>query len=204
MKLIGSGTSPFVRKVRVVLAEKRIECRYERENEWAADITIGRWNPLGKVPALLTDDGAAIFDSRVIVEYLDALTPVHRLIPPGDRARVEVRCREALADGLLEAAVLARLENARPDLAQRSPHWIARQRGKIDAALQAMADGLAEQPFCCEGKYSLADVAVGCSLGYLDLRYPDIDWRGTHPRLARLAGTLFARPSFRDTAPPAA
>jgi glutathione S-transferase len=132
MKLIGSDGSPYVRKVRVVLAEKKIDCRYGREDVWSPSSTIGQSNPLGKVPTLITDDGAAVFDSRVIVEYLDTVTPIHRLIPPGGRSRVEVRCLEALCDGLLDAAILARLENNRPDPATRSADWIARQLGKID------------------------------------------------------------------------
>lgn len=202
MKLIGSDTSPYVRKVRVVLAEKKIDYRYEREDVWSPQSAIGQANPLGKVPTLITDDGAAVFDSRVIVEYLDTVTPIHRLIPPTGRARVEVRCWEALCDGLLDAAVLARLENNRPDPAQRSATWIARQLAKVDAAVDAMGRGLADKTYCCEGKYTLADVALGCALGYLDLRYPQIDWRGRHANLAKLAERLFARPAFVDTAPP--
>jgi glutathione S-transferase len=204
MKLIGSDGSPYVRKVRVVLAEKKIDCRYEREDVWSPSSTIGQSNPLGKVPALITDDGAAVFDSRVIVEYLDTVTPIQRLIPPSGRSRVEVRCWEALCDGLLDAAILARLENNRPDPATRSAAWTARQMGKIDASLEAMARGLGDKPFCCDGKYSLADVALGCALGYLDFRFPQIDWRARHPNLARHAATLFARPSFVETAPPKA
>lgn len=204
MKLIGSDGSPYVRKVRVVLAEKKIECRYEREDVWSAGTAIGQANPLGKVPVLITDDGAAVFDSRVIVEYLDTLTPVHRLIPPQGRSRVEVRCWEALCDGLLDAAILARLENNRPDPAQRSPTWVARQMGKIDATLESMSSGLGDKPFCSEGKYSLADVAMGCALGYLDFRFPALDWRTRHPNLARHAVKLFARPAFSESMPPAA
>ena len=204
MKLIGSDGSPYVRKVRVVLAEKKIDCRYEREDVWSPSSAIGQSNPLGKVPTLITDDGAAVFDSRVIVEYLDTVSPIQRLIPPSGRSRVEVRCWEALCDGLLDAAILARLENNRPDPATRSAAWIARQMGKIDASLEAMARGLGDKPFCCDGKYSLADVALGCALGYLDFRFPQIDWRGRHPNLARLADKLFARQAFIDTAPPKA
>jgi len=204
MKLIGSDTSPYVRKVRVVLAEKKIDCKYEREDVWSATTTIVQANPLGKVPTLITDDGAAVFDSRVIVEYLDTVTPIQRLIPPSGRSRVEVRCWEALCDGLLDAAILARLEANRADPGQRSPTWIARQMGKIDASLDAMARGLADKPFCSEGKYSLADVAMGCALGYLDFRFAQIDWRERHPNLARHAAKLFARPAFVETAPPAA
>jgi len=201
MKLIGSDTSPYVRKVRVVMAEKKIEYQYEQQDVWAPDSPIQQSNPLGKVPCLIMDDGGAVFDSRVIVDYLDNLTPVHRLIPPSGRARTEVKCWEALADGLLDAALLIRLEYSQRDEAQRSQRWIDRQRGKIDAALAAMAAGLGDKPWCCEGRYSLADVAVGCALGYLSFRFPDIDWRTRHPALDRHADKLFARPSFADTAP---
>jgi len=201
MKLIGSNTSPYVRKVRVVMAEKKIDCQFELEDVWSTDTRIQRVNPLGKVPCLIMDDGGAVFDSRVIVDYLDNLTPVHRLIPPSGRARTEVKCWEALADGLLDAALLIRLEHTQRDEAQRSQRWIDRQRGKIDAALAAMAAGLGDKPWCCEGRYSLADVAVGCALGYLSFRFPDIDWRTRHPALDRHADKLFARPSFADTAP---
>ncbi len=201
MKLIGSVGSPYVRKVRVVLAEKKIDYRFEREDVWSPTTTIGQANPLGKVPTLITDDGAAVFDSRVIAEYLDTVTPIARLIPPSGRSRVEVRCWEALCDGLLDAAILARLEANRSDPAQRSTAWIDRQMGKIDATLDAMASGLGDKPFCCEGKYSLADIAMGCALGYLDFRFPQIDWRERHPNLAKQAVKLFARPAFVETAP---
>lgn len=202
MKLLGSDTSPYVRKVRIVLAEKRIDYQYEREDVWSADTKIRESNPLGKVPCLIMDDGGAVFDSRVIVEYLDNLTPVHRLIPPSGRARVEVRCWEALADGVQDAAVLLRLEHTQRDEGQRSPKWMARQMGKIEAALAAMASGLGDKAWCCDGKYSLADIATGCALGYLDLRFPQLGWRAQHPNLARHADRLFARQTFVDTAPP--
>lgn len=203
MKLLGSDTSPFVRKVRIVLAEKKIDYQYEREDVWAADTTIKQSNPLGKVPCLIMDDGGAVFDSRVIVEYLDNLTPVHRLIPPSGRPRVEVRCWEALADGVQDAAVLLRIETTQRDEGQRSPKWMARQMGKIEAALEAMASGLGDKAWCCDGKYTLADIATGCALGYLDLRLPQLGWRAQHPNLARHADRLFTRQTFVDTAPPA-
>lgn len=201
MKLIGSDNSPFVRKVRVVMAEKKIDYQFEQQDVWAADSPIQQSNPLGKIPCLIMDDGGAVFDSRVIVEYLDTLTPVHRLIPPAGRARVEVRCWEALADGLLDAAVLIRLEHSQRADGERSQRWVDRQYGKIDAALGAMSVGLAEHPWCCDGRYSLADIATGCALSYLDFRFPAIDWRARHANLARIADKLMARPSFSDTAP---
>ena len=122
MKLIGSITSPFVRKVRVVMAEKKLDYQFVDENVWAAETTIGESNPLGKVPCLVMEGAEAMFDSRVIVEYLDTLSPVGKLIPTMGRERAEVKTWEALADGLMEAAVLARLEATWDgrDAAQRS------------------------------------------------------------------------------------
>ena len=202
MKLLGSDTSPYVRKVRIVMAEKKIDFQYEREDVWSASSKIRQFNPLGKVPCLIVDDGGVIFDSRVIVDYLDNLTPVHRLIPPSGRARVEVKCWEALADGVLDAAILARLEQTQREQGQRSAQWIERQMGKVASSLEAMAAGVGEKPWFCDGKYTLADVAIGCALGYLDLRFPQLDWRTQHPNLGRHADRLFSRPSFADTAPP--
>ena len=203
MKLLGSDTSPYVRKVRIVMAEKKIDYQFEREDVWSADSKIRQSNPLGKVPCLIMEDGGAVFDSRVIVEYLDNLTPVHRLIPPSGRPRVEVRCWEALADGLLDASILLRLESTQREEGQRSPRWMARQMTTIEAALAAMASGLGDKPWCCDGKYTLADIATGCALGYLDFRFAQLGWRVQHPNLARHADRLFARPTFAETMPAA-
>ncbi len=206
MKLIGSLTSPYVRKVRMVLAEKKLDYKFDVEDVWAADTTISASNPLGKVPCLVMEGGEAIFDSRVIVEYVDTLSPVGKLIPLSGRERVEVRTWEALADGLMDAAILARLEATWPGRteAQRSQAWIDRQVGKVHASLKAMSQGLGERPWCTGTHHSLADIATGCALGYLDFRFPDIDWRDTYPNLARLFEKLSQRQSFIDTAPPAA
>lgn len=204
MKLIGTLTSPYVRKVRVVLAEKKLDCRFELDNVWSEQTAIAHANPLGKVPCLVFDGGDAMFDSRVIVEYLDTLSPVGKLIPASGRERVEVRTWEALADGVLDAAVAARMEQVWPGRsdAQRSQAWIDRQASRIDAALAAMSRGLGEKPWCMGVPFTLADVAVGCALGYLDFRFPAVAWREQHANLARLADKLAARPSFADTRPP--
>jgi glutathione S-transferase len=203
MKLIGSNSSPYVRKVRVVMAEKKLDYDYVLEDVWAAGTNIGLSSPLGKVPCLVMEAGEALFDSRVIVEYLDTLSPVGKLIPSMGRERAEVKTWEALADGLLDAAVLARLEAtwAGRSTAQRSQDWIDRQLGKVDAALQAMSKGLAEKPFCAGIHLSLADIAVGVALGYLDFRFPSIQWREPYPTLAKLHEKLTQRPSFVDTMP---
>ena len=203
MKLIGSLTSPYVRKVRIVMAEKKLDYQHELEDVWASDRII-KSNPLGKVPCLVLSGGEAIFDSRVIVEYLDTRSPVSRLIPEGSRERIEVKTWEALADGILDAAILARLEatwGGRSD-EQRSQPWIDRQLQKVSASVAAIGTGLAEKPWCLGIHLSLADIAVGCALGYIDFRFPQIDWRGPHPNLARLADKLAARQSFIDTKPP--
>jgi glutathione S-transferase len=203
MKLIGSLTSPYVRKVRVVMAEKKLDFQLVLEDPWGTD-AVTRSNPLGKVPCLVMEGGEAIFDSRVIVEYLDTMSPVGKLIPPTGRERIEVRTWEALADGVLDAAVAARLEATWSGRAegQRAPAWIDRQMRTVHAALEAMSLGLGDKPYCAGIHLTLADVAVGCALGYLDYRFPAIDWRGRHPNLQRLADKLATRQSFVDSAPP--
>ena len=203
MKLIGAITSPYVRKVRVVMAEKKLDYQFIQEDVWSADTTIMASNPLGKVPCLVMEGGEAVFDSRVIVEYLDTLSPVGKLIPPSGRERAEVKTWEALADGLLDAAILARLEATWPGRTaeQRSQAWIDRQLGKIDASLVAMSKGLGDKPFCTGIHLSLADIAVGCALAYLDFRFPQIAWRNDHPSLVRLLEKLEQRPSFAETRP---
>ena len=203
MKLIGSTSSPYVRKVRIVMAEKKLDYEFVSEDVWAADSTISQSNPLGKVPCLVMEGGEALFDSRVIVEYLDTLSPVGKLIPAMGRERAEVKTWEALADGVLDAAILARLEThwAGRGKAQRSQAWIDRQLSKVHASLKAMSQGLGEKPFCAGIYLSLADIAVGCALGYLDFRFPEIDWRGSYPNLAKLHDKLIQRQSFADTKP---
>jgi glutathione S-transferase len=201
MKLIGSLASPYVRKVRVVLAEKKLDYQFELENVWASETTIQKLNPLGKVPSLVMEDGTVMIDSRVMVEYLDTLTPVCKLLPPNGRERADIKCWEALADGVLDAGVLVRLERTLRPPEQQSPDWIARQLRKVELGLAAMADKLGEQPYCAGIHYSLADVAVGCTLGWLAFRFPEIAWRDSHPNLARLHDKLAERPSFKDTAP---
>ena len=203
MKLIGSATSPYVRKVRIVMAEKKLDYQLVMDDVWAANSLITASNPLGKVPCLVMEGGEAVFDSRVIVEYLDTLSPVGKLIPSQGRERAEVKTWEALADGLLDAALLARLEATWSGRAteQRSDAWITRQMRKIDAAVNAMSTGLADKPFCSGIHLSLSDIAVGCALAYLDLRFVEVAWRSAYPNLARLQDKLALRPSFVETNP---
>ena len=205
MKLIGAVTSPYVRKVRIVMAEKKLDFELVLADVWNSD-EILQSNPLGKIPCLVMEGGEAVFDSRVIVEYLDTLSPVGKLIPTAGRERAEVRTWEALADGVLDAAILARLEAtwAGRTAAQRSQAWIDRQLSRVDAALVAMSSGLGDKPWCVGNHMTLADIAVGCAVGYLSFRFPQIDWRDRHPNLARLYDKLSTRPSFIESAPPTA
>lgn len=203
MKLIGSAASPYVRKVRVVMAEKRLDYQFIQENVWADDTTIGHSNPLGKVPCLIMEGSEAMFDSRVIVEYLDTLSPVGKLIPTQGRERAEVKTWEALADGVLDAGVLWRLEATWPKRTEgeRSQAWMDRQRAKVVGGIAAMSKGLGDKPFCSGIHLSLSDIAVGCALGWVSYRFPQIDWRAEFPNLDRLHEKLLQRPSFADTQP---
>ena len=201
MKLIGSSASPYVRKVRVVLAEKKLDYAFELENVWIAETKIHLANPLGKVPCLIMEDGSPMYDSRVIVEYLDTLTPVCKLLPPNGRERADIKVWEALADGVLDAAILARLEKTLRPAEQQSAAWIERQMVKVHASLSVMSANLGESPFCQGNHYTLADVALGCTLGWLAFRFPEIGWRGDYPNLARLFDKLSERQSFKDTIP---
>jgi glutathione S-transferase len=200
MKLLGVQLSPFTRKVRIVLAEKKIDYDFVIASPQAEGSPVPAYNPLGKVPVLVLEDESAVYDSRVIVEFLDNVSPFGRLIPPGNRERVEVRRWEALADGVLDAAVLARYESQRSKK-ERSAAWIERQMGKIRAGVDAMERDLGDKSFCTGNTYTLADIAAGVCLGYLDFRFPQLGWRDSHPNLVRLDAKLAERSSFIDTVP---
>ena len=204
MKLIGSLTSPYVRKVRIVFLEKKVDVDLELENVWAADTKIALNNPLGKVPCLILDDAEAIYDSRVIAEYVDTLSPVGKLIPAGSRERATVKTWEALADGVDDAGILARLEVTLRPTEQQSSEWLERQMGKIDAALAQMSRELGDNAWCHGNQMTLADIAVGCALGYMLFRFPNVAWQAQYPNLDALYQKLMQRPSFAETAPPVA
>jgi glutathione S-transferase len=201
MKLLGSLASPYTRKVRVVLAEKKIECELEVLDVQPVENPVNAHNPLGKVPTLLLGDGTALYDSRVIVEFLDARSPIGRLIPDETRDRVAVRRWEALADGVLDAGLLVRYEAQRQQL-ERSQAWSDKQVARMQRALAGMAKDLEGHPWCHGERYSLADIAVGCCLGWLDFRRPgELDWHREYPPLAQHYRKLMERAAFADTAP---
>jgi len=200
MKLIGTHTSPFVRKVRIVLAEKKIDYEFAIDSPWLGDSQVQNVNPLGKIPVLLLDDETPLFDSRVIVEYIDSVTPNAKLFPTPNREPIDVKRWEAVADGICDAAANAFLEGKRPESLQ-SYDWIARQHGKIARSLEFLAEELGEKAYCQGTHISLADIAVGTALGYLCFRFPHVGWQETHPNLAKLYAKLMLRPSFADTVP---
>lgn len=201
MKLLASPPSPYTRKVRIVLAEKRIECDLELVDVQPVENAVNRHNPLGKVPTLVLDDGTPLYDSRVIVEFLDNVSPFSRLIPDDNRDRVQVRRWEALADGVLDAGLLVRYESQR-DKREQSPAWREKQLARMHRGLAQMAADLDGRPWCHGERYSLADIALGCCLGWLDFRRPgELDWLAQYPGLARHYAKLLERPAFADTAP---
>lgn len=201
MRLLGSGPSPYTRKVRIVLAEKKIDCDFETVDVNPSENPVNVLNPLGKVPTLVLDDGSTLFDSRVIVEFLDGVSPIARLIPDDNRDRVAVRRWEALADGALDAGLLIRYEGLRPKKLQ-SADWAAKQTGKLERGLAQMAADLADRPWCHGDRYSLADIAVGACLGWVEFRKPGgVEWRSRYANLARLYDKLMERAAFADTAP---
>ncbi|MEP6943159.1 MAG: glutathione S-transferase [Betaproteobacteria bacterium] len=201
MKLYTAATSPYSRKVRIVLIEKKIECEYVDANPWDAQSAVPQFNPLGKIPVLILDDGTMLYDSRVIVGYLDTVTPVSRLIPEPSRQRIAVRRWEALADGVCDAVLSVVRETKRP-AHQQSSEWIAYQGLKMQRGVAEMSSDLGDRAWCSGDAYTLADIATGCALGYLDLRQPAIAWRTEFPNLLKLAEKLAKRSSFAETAPP--
>ena len=202
MKLHGSRTSPYVRKVRIVMIEKRIECDFMEENVWGTDTTVTLHNPLTKIPVLLLDDGMALYDSRVVAEYLDGVTPVSRLIPDGGRERALVKRWEALGDGISDAGIAIFLERKREQSAQ-SKDWITRHLGKVDSGIAAAARELGDRDYCHGLSLTLGDISLACALLWLEFRLPEIQWRVHHPSLKKWIERLEAMPSFADTKPTA-
>lgn len=198
LTLVGLLPSPFVRKVCVVLAEKGIDYAMHVQGATWPDTCVPDYNPLGKIPVLLVDGAPPIFDSCVIVEYLDGIKTEPRLIPAALDARIDVRRWEALSDGIYDAATGIVGENRRAEN-ERSLSYIDRQFGKVERAIDAMARMLGDRPHCHGNTLTLADLAAGVALAYADYRLPTVQWRTRHPALARFADTLQQRPSFQRT-----
>ena len=202
MKLFASLTSPYARKVRILLAEKNLPFELVVDSPWESATRVPDVNPLGKVPVLVLDDGEVFFDSPVIAAYLETLHAPPALMPLDPLEAVRVRQTEALADGIIDAAVIALLESRRPD-GERSDSVIGRQMDKIGRGLVVLEKRIAGRTWFHGEAMGLGDVSAAVALGYLDLRFPDVDWRGRHPALKALGERMFERPSFVTTVPPA-
>ena len=200
MKLLASLTSPYARKIRVILAEKALPFELVVDSPWEANTRIPELNPLGKVPVLITDEGETFFDSPVIAGYLETLGAPPALLPPAGLDAVRVRQTEALADGVTDAAVAALLESRRPD-GERSAREIVRQKDKIDRGLAELERRLDGRHAFNGGPIQLGDIAVAVALGYLDLRFPDLNWRAGNGRVAQWFERFNARPSMQATLP---
>jgi glutathione S-transferase len=201
MRLRYLPTSPYARKILVLAIEAGLDERIERLTTNPTDDSPDflSENPLGKVPCLATDDGEFLYDSPVICEYLDSRHDGAKLFPPPGPERWRALRRQALGDGILDAAVLRRYEGMRPE-AQRSPEWVARQKDKVTRALDALEREAASGAL--EGPPNIGHLTVGCALGYLDLRYPEDAWRTGRPALAAWYAAFAERPSMKRTAPP--
>ncbi|MDX1670310.1 MAG: glutathione S-transferase N-terminal domain-containing protein [Limnobacter sp.] len=202
MKLVGSLTSPFVRKIRIQLQEKEIPFEFVPENVWAEDTRIAEHNPLGKVPCLILDGGQTVFDSTVISGTLEYMMPTVPLLPSDPRMRALVRTMESLGAGISEAAVAMMLERKFHEEGQVSQVWIDRQMDKIENSLNWLTHRIKTTPgFYLTEHFSLADISIGCGLFYLDLRFPNLGWRDQHPEVAEYCERLEHRPSFENTKP---
>lgn len=200
LRLLSATPSPYVRKVRIALAEKGIPFELRTEVPWNEGAEVARINPLGKVPVLTLEDGTTLFDSRFILEWLETVHPAPPLLPAEPMDRLLAKQYEVVADGICDAIVLIVLERLRP-AERRSGPWIARQQAKITAGLAWVAERLGDRSFAIGDRFGHADIALGAVLAFLDLRYPEEPWRTAHPALADYLAGLDRRPSFATTRP---
>jgi glutathione S-transferase len=200
MKLLYTVNSPYARKVRIVALEKHIDIELQQVVLADPDCPVKNHNPLGKVPVLVLSDGDSLYDSKVIVEYLDNRTPLAHLIPIDHSSKIWVRRWESLADGICDAAVAATMESRRP-LEQQIQANIDKQIAKVLLGLEVLNLDITKKKWCVNETFSLADIAVGCMLGYIDLRFKQLNWQDNFPNLAKHYSVLIKRPSFKQTMP---
>lgn len=200
MKLLYTVNSPYARKVRIVAIEKHIDVILQEVVLADPDCPVKNFNPLGKVPVLVLDDSDSLYDSRVIVEYLDNRAPGAHLIPTDNTSKIATRRWEALADGVCDAAVAVMLEGRKP-LEQQSQATIDKQMEKVTRGLEVLNLDIFKKKWCVNETFGLADIALGCTLGYIDLRFKDLNWQDKYPNLAKHYSVLVKRPSFKQTMP---
>ena len=200
MKLLYTLNSPYARKVRIVALEKHIDLELQEVVLADPDCPVKNYNPLGKVPVLVLDDNDSVYDSKVIVEYLDNRAPGTHLIPQDNTSKMITRRWESLADGICDAAVAAMLEGRR-EPAQQSQANIDKQLAKVMLGLEVLNLDITKKKWCVNETFSLADIALGCMLGYIDLRFKHLQWQDKFPNLAKHYSLLVKRPSFKQTMP---
>lgn len=200
MKLISATPSPYARKVRIALAEKGIPFELVTEVPWNADTQTPKYNPLEKLPILVLDDGSSIYESHFILEYLEMKYPTPSLLPRNDDDILAAKRLQVLGDGVCDALVLLFFERLRPP-EHRSSSWMARQRRKMDGGVREIARSIGDRTWAVAERFGLGDIAVGCTMAILDLRFPEFEWRKAYPSLARYVDRVAERPSFRDTVP---
>jgi glutathione S-transferase len=200
MKLISASPSPYARKVRIALAEKGIPFDLVTEVPWNEDTQAPRYNPLEKLPILVMDDGRSIYESHFILEYLEMKHPQPSLLPESDDEILAAKQLQVLGDGVCDALVLLFFEKRRP-VESQSAAWMARQSRKLEGGVREMARLIGDREWAVGDRFGLGDIAVGCTMAILDLRYPEFEWRPLYPSLARYVDRLSERPSFRDTVP---
>ena len=200
LKLISATPSPYARKVRITLAEKGIPFELVTEVPWDSTTATPRYNPLEKLPVLILEDGDSVYESRFILEWIEAKHPTPPMLPADIDRRLFARRVEVVADGVCDALVMLFWERHRAPENQ-SAEWKARQMRKVEGGLRAIADWAGDAHFIVDGRFGLADVAAGTLCRYLDVRFPDYSWRTTHPALSAYSDRLEQRPSFQGSVP---
>ncbi len=198
--LLSATPSPYARKVRIALIEKQIPFELKTEVPWDGTTETPRYNPLEKLPVLITETGESVYESRFILEWLEVKHPLVPLLPADEEDRLQARQMEVLADGVCDAFVLHFFERHRaPD--HQSKEWLARQRRKIDGGLKEIAHRIGRREFAVADRFGLADIAAATVVRYLSVRYPDLDWRSQYPDLAAYSDRMEERPSLAATRP---
>lgn len=200
MKLLSATPSPYARKVRIALAEKGIPFELVTEVPWNDDTQTPRYNPLEKLPILIMDDGSSIYESHFILEYLEMKYPTPSLLPDSDDDILAAKRFQVLGDGVCDALVLLFFERLRP-AEHRSNSWMSRQRRKMDGGVREIARSVGDRDWAVGDRFGLGDIAAGCTLGILDVRFPELEWRKDYPSLERYVDRLAQRPSFQSTVP---
>lgn len=200
MQLISATPSPYARKVRIALAEKSIPFELLTEVPWNDDTSLPQHNPLEKLPVLILDSGDTLWESSFILEWIERKHPAPPLLPPDDDGILAHKRMDALASGVCDAFLLVFFERMRPEDKQSQP-WIDRQMRKVRGGLAEIARVVGDRAYAVRDSFGIADISAGSVLGYLDVRFPELAWRQTHPNLARYLDGLMARPSFQSTVP---